>query len=191
MNIYQLSFKSKIPISKLRTLERLGALVVDTDDDETQFLDGLIFYMRTNRVLSVVQLLALIEADLLDELEAVKPRYAKRARAQIEALGDTAANLAPREVTAAIQGASRHHEEDAQIIADWLKTVLPAAPVPHAWVAYRMLKPLNPAMREKANAEISLALVNARKLLARGEWWDTEKVYGRPVIKYFRPVMDF
>lgn len=184
MNIYKLAFRSKIPITKLRKLEKLGVLRVK-DDGESQFLDGLIFHMRANQTLSVMHLLGLSEGSTLDELEAVKPRYAKRAKNQMLALGNTEDSLAPRDVTAAIEGASRHHPEEARVIADWLKGILPASPVAHAWVAYRMMKPLNPAAREKAASEISLAMVNVRKLPEFAGYWRSEKIGGRSVIKYF------
>jgi hypothetical protein len=188
MNIYQLSVKTGIPVVKLRKLDKLGALVTD---GETGFLDTLIFHMRGNRVLSVAQLLALLDApDLLDELGAVRPRYASRAREQIAALGDTSTDRAPREVTAAIQGASRGDDDESLIIVEWLKTILPAAPVPHAWIVVRLLLPLNEFMREQAAPLISPALLNARKLPEFAGYWRSEKVGTRPAIKYFQKVLD-
>lgn len=183
MNILQLSVKTGIPVTKLRKLEKLGALVADK---ETGFLDTLIFHMRGNRILTVSQLLALIEApDLLDELAAVKPRYASRAREQLQALGSVADSLAPRDVTAAIVGAARGDDDESLIIADWLKGILPAAPVAHAWVTVRLLMPLNEFMRGQTAPLISPALLNVRKLPEFAGYWLSEKSGGRSAIKYF------
>jgi hypothetical protein len=184
MNIYQLSVKSGIPVTKLRKLEKLNALVTD---GETGFIDTLIFHMRGNQVLTVAQLLALIdEPDLLDELGAVRPRYASRAREQIAALGDTATDRAPREVTAAIQGAARGDDDESLIIVEWLKRVLPGSPVSHAWITVRLLLPLNPFMREQTAPLISPALLNARKLPEFAGHWHSWKAGTRSRISYYR-----
>jgi len=185
MNIYQLSLKTGISVTKLRKVEKLGALKTDGD---TSFLDSLIFHMRGNQALSVSQLLTLVESrDLLDELEAVKPRYASRAREQVQALGDMTRGLAPRDVTAAIVGASRGDDDEGLIIAEWLKTVLPVDPVPHAWVTVRLLAPLNEFMRGQTAPFISPALLNVRKLPEFSDWWRSEKIGTRNQIRYFRP----
>lgn len=186
MNIYQLSVRTGIPVTKLRKLEALKALIAD---GETAFLDSLIFHMRGNQTLTVAQLLALVESpDLLDELGAVKPRYASRAREQIAGIGDISEHVPPRAVTAAIIGASRGDDDEGLIIAEWLKLVLPAAPVPHAWVTVRLLAPLNEFMRGQTAPLISPALLNVRKLPEFAGWWHSEKTGTRNQIKYFRPI---
>lgn len=185
MNIYQLSLKTGISVTKLRRVEKLGALKTD---GETDFLDSLIFHMRGNQVLSASQLLTLIEApNLIEELETVRPRYASRAREQVQALGDMTHGLAPRDVTAAIVGASRGDDDEGLIIAEWLKTVLPLDPVSHAWVTIRLLAPLNEFMRGQTAPLISPALLNVRKLPEFSGWWRSEKIGTRNQIRYFRP----
>lgn len=186
MNIYQLSLRTGIAVTKLRKLEKLNALVTD---GETGFLDSLIFHMRGNQALSVSQLIALAEApDLVEELGAVKPRYASRAREQVLALGDMSRGLAPRDVTAAIVGAARGDDDEGLIIAEWIKTVLPpSGAVPHAWVTVRLLKPLNEFMRGQTAPFISPALLNVRKLPEFAGWWRSEKIGTRNQIRYFRP----
>lgn len=184
MNIYQLSLKAGLSVTKLRKLEKLGALKTDGD---TSFLDSLVFHMRGNQQLTAAQLLTLVEApDLVDELGAVKPRYASRVREQVRALGDLAHGLAPRDVTAAIVGASRGDDDEGLIIADWLKIALPVDPVPHAWVTVRLLKPLNEFMRGQTAPLISPALLNVRKLPEFAGWWRSEKIGSRNQIRYFR-----
>lgn len=186
MNIYQLSVKAQIPVVRLRKLEKLGALKVD---GENEFIDRLIFHMRKNSVLTAAQCLTLIEAsDLLDELHAAKPRYAKRAREQLQILGDVLP--AAREATAAIAGASRGDDDESLIVAEWLKSILPSDPVPHAWVAVRLLKPLNEFQREQSSPLISPALLNMRKLPEFAGYWRSEKFGTRSVIKYFQPALD-
>lgn len=185
MNIFQLSNKSGIPLAKLRKLEKLKALIVDP---ENGFLDGLIFHMRGNQILSTAQLLTLVEdPDLLDDLAAVKPRYASRAREQIAALGDISQHHAPRDVTAAVMGASRGDDDDGLIIATWLMGVLPGAPVPHAWVTVRLLAPLNEFLRGQTAPLISPALLNVRKLPEFAPYWRSEKIATRNHIRYFSP----
>lgn len=185
MNIFQLSVKSEIPLAKLRRLEKLGALKLDSGGDD--FTERLIFHMRGNPLLSVAQLLALIESpDLLDELEAARPKYASRARSQIVALGDIKQAQAPREVTAAIMGASRGDDDESLIIAQWLIAVLPVDPVPHAWAAVRLFAPLNSFMRDQMAPLIGLALMNVRKLPEFSGYWVSEKTGSRAAIKYFQ-----
>lgn len=188
MNIYQLSVKAGITVGKLRKLEKLGALKLD---GETGFLDSLLFHMRGNQTLTVSQLLTLIEdPDLLDDLAAAKPRYASRAREQIAAIGDASQHLAPREVTAAIVGASRGDDDESLIIVDWFKSVLPASPVPHAWLTVRLLAPLNEFMRGQTAPLISPALLNVRKLPEFAGYWQSEKIGTRSTIKYFQKPLD-
>lgn len=188
MNIYQLSTRSGIPVSKLRKLDKLGALKAS---DAPEFLDTLIFHMRGNRTLSVAHLLTLRDQPpLLDDLRAEKPRYASRAREQLSALGDVSAHMAPRDVTAAIKGASRGDDDASLIIVDWLKAVLPAAPVPHAWVAARLLAPLNEFVRGEAAPLLSPALLNVRKLPEFAGWWHSKKIGTRSTIEYFRPALN-
>lgn len=185
MNIYQLSLKSEIPLKALRRLEKLGVLKVDAGNEE---LEKLIFHMRGNQILSVAQLLRLIEQpDLLAEMRAWKPRYAKRAREQIAALGDMSSSLAPRDVTAAVVGAARGEDDESLVIAEWLKTVLPAVPVGHAWVAVRLLLPLNEFMRGNVAPSVNIALMNMRKLPELRGWWRSDKIGTRSVIQYWRP----
>jgi hypothetical protein len=189
MNIYQLSTRSGIPVTKLRKLEKLKALQVD---EAPEFLDTLIFHMRGNRTLSVAHLLMLRDQPaLLDDLRAEKPRYASRAREQLTALGDVSAHMAPRDVTAAIRGASRGDDDASLVIVDWLKTILPAAPVPHAWVAARLLAPLNEFVRGEAAPLLSPALLNVRKLPELAGWWHSKKIGTRSVIEYFRHWSEF
>jgi hypothetical protein len=184
MNIFRLSFQSGIPLRKLRLLDKLGALRVDPNPE---FIDGLIFHMRGNRNLTVAQLLALIDDPAaLDDLGAARPRYASRAREQLAALGDIVPQAAPREVTAAIQGASRGDDDESLIIATWLKSVLPVEPVSHAWITVRLLFPLNAFMREQTAPLISPALLNMRKLPEFAGYWQSEKIGARSTIKYFR-----
>jgi hypothetical protein len=184
MNIYQLSMKSGLSLVKLRKLEKLGALRLD---GETGLVDGLIFHMRGNKTLTVAQLLALIERpDLLDELDAARPRYASRAREQIAAVSLVDAHKAPREVTAAIVGASRGDDDESLVIAEWLKGILPPDPVSHAWVAVRLLAPLNAFQREQIAPLISPALLNMRKLPEFAGYWHSGKIGSRSVIQYYR-----
>jgi hypothetical protein len=139
----------------------------------------------------VARLLALIDApDLLDELGAVRPRYASRAREQIRALGDMSHGMAPRDVTAAIPGAARGDDDESLKIADWLKGILPAAPVAHAWIVVRLLKPLNEFMRGQSAPLISPALLNMRKLPEFAGYWRSEKIGTRNQIRYFQPALD-
>jgi hypothetical protein len=184
MNIYQLSVKSGIPVTKLRKLEKLKALVID---QETEFLDKLIFHMRGNQTLSVSQLLTLIrEPALLEELAAARPRYAKRAGEQIAALGDISQHEAPVSVIGAIVGASRGDDDESLVIVNWLQSILPAEPVPHAWIAVRLLKPVNEFTRGQLAPLISPAMLNVRKLPEFKGYWHSWKAGSRSVISYYR-----
>jgi len=188
MNIYELGKKSGLPLKTLRMLDKLGALKVEAD---TGPLSAMIFHMKGNMFFTTGMLLQLLDNPaLVGELAYVSPRYERRARAQIDELGDVAASHAPKSVTAEIAQAAKGDDDAALVIAQWLMAALPSDPVPHHWAAIRLLAPLNEFLREQNGRLISLALLNVRKLPEFAPYWRSEKVGTRNQVKYFRPELD-
>ena len=183
MNIHELANASGIGLGKLRKLEKLGALKLDK---ESEFVEELRFFMARNQRLTVAHMLTLLgEPAAIDELGAISPRMASRAREQMAALGDVKGSAAPSQVTAAIPDAAKGDDDAALIIAQWLIGVLPADPVSHAWVAARLLYPLNEYLREANARLVGLALLNVRKLPEFAGYWRSEKIGARNETRYF------
>jgi len=187
MNIFELSNKTHISVKSLRKLEKLKIDFGALDDEPDDFLHAakIRFVLMRKGQLTVEQLLQLIvDPSLFDMLK----KYEARARAQIAALGDYQATLAPREVTAVIDRAAGAEADAALILAQWFGDVLPAEPVGHHWVAVRLLLPLPVFQREKAMSLVSLALMHMRKLDAFRPYWESiENKSGRKEIRYFQP----
>jgi len=187
MNVFELSNKTRISVKSLRKLQELKLLKLDPDppSDEHPNAPQMRFILMRQGQLSVPYLLTLItKPDTLYDLR----KYETRARAQISALGDYQATLAPKEVTAVIDRAAGAEPDAALILAQWLGDVLPAEPVGHHWVAVRLLLPLPEFQREKAMSLVSLALMHMRKLDAFRPYWESvENKSGRKEIRYFQP----
>lgn len=187
MNVFELSSKTNISIKSLRKLEKLKLLTLDPDppSDEHPSAPRMRFILMRQGQLSVPYLMTLLtKPDTLYDLR----KYEPRARAQIAALGDYQATLAPKEVTAVIDRAAGADTDAALALAQWLGDVLPAEPVGHHWVAVRLLLPLPEFQREQAMPIINLALLHMRKLDTFRPYWESvENKSGRKEIRYFQP----
>lgn len=188
MNIYEISEEHSISVTKLRKLERDGLLCVD--GQESQTAAALRYHLRRNQIMTVAQVLQLIDAPgLVIELN----RWAERARTQLEALGDVKATQAPRDVTAYIDDAARGDAEAIAILLRWLQIVLPTRPVPHAWVGVRLLVGLPENLRAYNIRRVPLALLNVRKQPEFAGWWHLASTGGteRNRTFYARPKIIF
>lgn len=178
MNIYEVSRRVGISLSKLRSLEKLKILKLYPEEE---LAPALRFHLGRNAHLSVAQLLALLDAPAtLDDLG----RYAVRARAQLTSLGDVKAGAAPRDVTAYSIDAGKGDVAAAEILAAWLRSVLPGFAVTHHWVAVRLLIGLPESLREQNAKMLTLALLHVRKLPSFAGWWHSEEFGMRNTIKY-------
>jgi len=186
MDIYQIGRRTRISLKSLRKLEALNVLKLDEAEGP---LSELLFHMRGNQTFSLPMLLQMIaDPDLIEDISYANQTYGRRARDQIAALGDLSQGLPGKPVTAAIDGTAKGDPIAAQMIADWLRDVLPAEPVKYPWIAVRLMLPLNDFLREKAMPIVPLALMHMRKLEAFRPYWESiENKSGRKEIRYFQP----
>jgi hypothetical protein len=166
LNIYEIAEKFAISVAKLRKMERDGCLRVDGEDSETAA--ALRHYLARNQQMTVAQIMSLLDSPAL-YIELGK--WADRARTQVAALGDVKATAAPRDVTAYIDDAARGDSEAVEILMRWLHGVLPAKPVPHSWIAARLLINLPENLRASFIKRIPIALLNVRKQPEFAGWW--------------------
>jgi hypothetical protein len=189
MNIHDVSTKYKVSITALRKLERGGLLQFDpTPSDEHEDAPQMRFYLARNQQLPIKLLLS-----LLDDSTAFFDlrKYEARARGQIAELGDVQASVAPLNVLAAISDAAGGDAGACGILADWLRSILPAEPVSHYWVAARLLFPLTEFQRDSATKAISFALMHMRRLESfAGYWASVPNGKKKPTIKYFQKKLD-
>lgn len=118
--------------------------------------------------LSALQLCALIE----------NPQWeidlGEKARKTVRLLGPLI-EPAPRHVAAMIEEAARRKPDAIATLIGWLRAVLPASPVNHAWIAVRLLMGIPANMRENEARLLPRALFNCRKAPEFAGWWRVEK----------------
>ena len=186
MNIFEVAHKTGISLKSLRKLEKLKLDFGALDDEPDTYLHAakIRFMLMRKGTLTVEQLLQLIDdRDIFDELK----KYRAAAQTQVDALGDFKATAAPIEVQGAIDSAAGGDVIAAREIATWLRRILPAAPVSHAWVAVRLIVPLIPLHRETMAPRVSLALMHTRRLPEFAGYWESVKdANDRNSIKYFQ-----
>lgn len=182
-NIFEISEETGISLAKLRRMDKKGFLRLDTVENEV--VTQLRHYLARNQQMSVKQLMWLIEnPSAIIDLGGKAPR----ARAQLAALGDI--EPAPSTVTAYIGDAARKDAEAVEILSQWLREVLPAKPVSHAWISVRLLlgTPVGGNLRASNISLIPLALMNVRRQASFAGWFEivpagetrTTTFYSRP-----------
>lgn len=181
MNIHDISTKYKISVTALRRLEKGGILQFEKPSDTVAKMRFLLIRRQQLPVESLLELLD--DPGTLFDLY----KYEERGRAQLKELGDVRGSLAPIEALAAISDAAGGDPVAAQAIADWLMRILPREPVPHHWVAVRLLLPLDPVQRDVMLPKASFALMHMRRLESFvGYWESVENKAGRKEIRYFQ-----
>lgn len=183
MNIYEFCEEFKISLGKARKMNKRGVLRLDGGDSEAA--GEMRHYLGRGQALPAAHLVALLEdpALLLD-----LGRYADRAEQQIAELGAKVKDdAAPREIVAYVTDAAKGDPEAVGVLLDWLKTILPARPVPHSFIAVRLLLGLAPSIRQYDVPRIPRALLNCRRHDAFAGWWKIETRAGRNITIYSQP----
>lgn len=182
MNIHELSRRTGVTLTKLRAIERLGALKVDAENATAQQIQ---FTLSRNPVLTLASALALLDdPSLIYDLG----HYEKRARAQIDQLGNV--KPAPRDAGAAIEGAAHGDEGSCAILAKWLASALPTEPVPYLWIAVRLLVALPETLRASLAGKVNIALAHVRKRADFEPYWSSATRSGKVTILYHKPRLD-
>lgn len=165
MTIFEFAEKYKISLSKVRRIAKDFPRIFDAS---TSAAEPIAATLINGDPLPVRQLVQLIEAPALF-LELGK--YANAARIQVAALGKPEREPAPMDVAASVTDASKNDPEQVAILCDWLRTIIPAHPVGHAYIAARLLLGIHESLRKQQAPRIGRALLNCRNSPALAGWW--------------------
>lgn len=184
MNIYEISEKAKISVKKLRVLDKLGVL---RHDASTTALDEIRATLKIGNKLNVGQLVHLIEnrAGLLE-----LGKYAAKAEAQLAALGNPLEQVAPREIAAQILEAFEKEPAAVAALVGWFKTIIPAHPVGHSYIATRLLLGVPEDARRFEIPRLQRVMMNCREHPAFAGWHRKEKSVSRNVTLYQKKAFD-
>jgi hypothetical protein len=185
MNMLEFCERFKISLVKARKMDKAGVLRLEENTNETAL--DMILALRNGDPLSAAQLCELAEnRGLLLDLG----RYAGRAESQLAGLGDARGEAAPKEVAAYITDASKGDPESVAILCQWIKSVVPAHPVGHSYLAARLLLGLAPSVRKYDIPRVSRALLECRKSDDLAGWHSTKEHKGRNMSFYCRPTVN-
>ena len=184
MNVFEFHERYKIAPTKARWIAKENPQWFDGTSNATDLAREA---MAKGNPLSVAQLVQLIdEPRLLLELG----KYADKAESQVEALGKPENQVAPKPVSAAVFEAARNDPEQVEIIVDWLKHVIPARPVGHAYLATRLLLGIPASIRKYEAPRIPRALLNCRNHPELAGWWHVETRKSRRETVYQKKAFD-
>lgn len=185
MNIFEFADRFNVSLAKVRKMHKAGLLRIDESTREETA--SIRLHLARGQSLTAAMLCDLLEdpAIMLD-----LGGYASRAEKEIAALGKVREEAAPKIVAAFITDAAKNDEEAVNVLSGWLRTVIPAKPVGHAYIAVRLLLGLATNIREYDVPRIPRALLNCRQRPEFAAWWRTEKRGKRNVTIYCRPKLD-
>jgi hypothetical protein len=166
VNIFEICEKFQISLAKARRMEKANVLRLDENTpDEIQEIRHLL--MR-GQPLSAAHLVALVENPgwTLD-----LGRYADKAQALVASLGNALDERAPLSVTAYIADAAGSDDAAQLAVINWMKRIIPAKPVPHNFVAVRLLLGVSLIDRKNDAPRIPRVLLNCRKRPEFAGWW--------------------
>lgn len=190
MTLYEFSEKYRISLRKTRRMAKDGVLRLDREENEAA-AEMRLCLSRGQR-LSAHHLLALVEEPSL--LLDLGP-YADRAEQQVSELGDAKNGTAPKEVAAYVSEAaspgSDGHAEAVKIVTKWMKEIIPAKPVPHSYIAVRLLLGIPSSIRKFEIPRIPRAMLNCRQHPDLNGWWRVVRTAGRNISLYQRPQNGF
>jgi hypothetical protein len=179
-----LEFCEKFRVSHKKAKLMLKAGVLRVADVTDAACVGIIGTLTNRSPLSALELSALADNPALI---LSLGRFAGRAQEQLDAIGDATHETAPIEIVAAISDAARGDPVAVDMLATWIKSILPAESVSHAWIACRLLLASPTNLREFDAPRIPRALSRVRKLESFADWFTYEKRAGRNVTLYARP----
>lgn len=183
-SIHEFSAEFHISLAKARRMEKRGWLRIDANATP---VDEIRIALKRGQRLTVAQLVELIEnpAGLLE-----LGKHAGKAEEQLHALGDPKSQVAPKEVAANILEAFQNQSEAVEIIAKWVRSIIPTHPVGHAFVAVRLLLGVPENIRKYDVAHMQRALMNCRQHPALAGLWRTEREKTRNVTVYQKIALD-
>lgn len=182
MNIFEYCERYHISLVKARRQLKDGVLRLDETTSEA--ITEIRHVLSRGQPLTAAHLVELLDnpGSMLD-----LGRYASRAQAEINALGNVRAEIAPKLVAAYITDAAKNEPEAVEALLAWLRGVVPIKPIGHAYLAVRLLLGLAPNIRQYDVPRIPRALLNCRLHEGFAGWWRVEQVKSRNVTIYQRP----
>lgn len=184
MNVFEFHERYKLSLAKARRIAKDQPHWFDGSSGATDAIRATI--MKGNEP-TALQLLDLIEnpAGLLE-----LGKYATKAEQSIAALGNPQGQVAPREVAANIMEAAKGEPEAVQILVDWLRLIVPADRVEHAFIATRLLLGIPATIRQFEAPRIPRALLNARQHPDFKNYWHVERGVSRNKTVYQKKGFD-
>lgn len=182
MNHYGFANKWNLSLNQVRGADKAGYLR-GVDKNESDPEQEIRYCLRHDLHLPVRLLVALIEDPSL--MYGLGPQQ-RKAEIQLLGIGNAKEEAAPPGVAACI--ADRNLNPvwiDAMV--RWLRSVIPAEPVSHYWVAARLVFGLPPEKRERAGGVIRVALLKCRAHPDFAGWWTPLLKYGRRNYYYHQP----
>lgn len=183
MNIFEFSERYHLSLAKSRRIAKDNP---GWFNGTSSAFDGIRASLANGDRLTAAQLLELIEepAGLLE-----LGKYTGKAESELTALGKPQA--APMEVVANVMEAAKGEPEAVLILVNWLKSIIGAKPVNHAFIAVRLLLGIPAGIRKYEGPRIPRALLNARKHPEFAGWWHTEAAgKNRNVTIYHKLALD-
>lgn len=168
MNLFEFSEEFGISLAKVRRIKKRFPQIFDNADAR--------FDPHRSRLAKGNRLTALQLVDLLENRGGLIElgKYAGKAERELAALGDPQGQVAPKEVAANIMEAAKDEPEAVKLVVDWLRSIIPADPVEHPYIATRLLLGIPANIRQYESPRIPRALLNARKHPDLAGWWRVE-----------------
>jgi hypothetical protein len=173
-SIHEFCTEFHISLKKAQRMEKRGWLRVD---GSTSVGDEIRLSLQRGAKLTAVQLVQLIESP--GAVMDLGPRYSERAQAELDALGDARNEAAPPAVATNILEVYEDDPEAVATMVRWLKGVIPAEPVGHAYLAVRLLLGVAENVRKFDVPRIQRALMNCRNHPDLAGYWRREKHLSR------------
>lgn len=182
--IFELCEEFHLSLAKVRRMEKRYPHWFKAS---TSQFDEIRATLANGDALAVWQLVQLIEnpGELLN-----LGKYAHKAERALAELGNPQAQVAPKDVAANLMEAAKNEPEAVQILVDWLKGMLPAEPVTHAFIATRLLLGVPESIRKYEGPRIPRALLNSRQSPSFAGYWRTVKELSRNVTYYQKLELD-
>jgi len=158
MNVVEIASKYKIPLAKVRKLEKDGLLKSVACDERPAKIK---FYMGKGNALTVLQMLMLLKEPAI--LWQLGP-YQERAQSQLAALGDVAAGSFGERAANLIYGAAILEPECTNELASMVRGMIRReGEISYAALAARMLWDTPASRLSHANRCLRPAMANLRK----------------------------
>jgi hypothetical protein len=189
IDIYEMHLKSGVSIRHLKKLQRLGFLrAIDPENPE---IAKMLCTLKKGNPLGALQLTVLAESpSLIWELG----RYASKARAQVEALGDVKADTpSPMIAMTLIEAAKREPDlVEVQRLERWMKKVIPVeGEVPHQFLAARALFGMSDSSKPFYAGMAAKAFANVRRRPSFEGWFTIRSAsHDRRKTFYHQPTFD-